>query len=275
MAVLTSSDQWRVDGRSLMDRATSIEALENRDNLAPRRYQQQEIAYRHGEVANYDRFFSSKTIALRMWVAAHDADGLVSHSEGPEGHVRENLNELYQIFGKKGSAITLQRDVPDYPGAGTITLEANAQVVNVIQSLGRYQRGLLRRLTVNLLLPHPFWHELPVNTSAAFGGGNIATGGNAVINDMVITFKAGDVDPRLTATVSGDYLEISGTVPAGDVEVDVGARTVTKLSDGSAYDANLVKNRAWWMEWPPDTASLALTMTATDTVDLSWYDQWH
>ena len=276
MAVLTSPDQWRADGRSLMDRANSIQVMRGRDVLAARRYRPTEIAYQHGEVANDNRFFKSKELRLDIWVAANDSDGAVTHTEGRAGHIRENLDALWAIFGKKGSAITLQRDVPDYPGAGTITLETDASVIRKAQAQGKFRSGgLTRRIILDLLMPHPFWRELPVNTSLGQGTGNIATGGNAPINDMVITFQAGDDDPRLTHDDSGDYIEIAGTIPAGDVEVDVGARTVTKLADSSPYDANLLFNRPWWMEWPPADAALGLTMTATDTVDLSWFDQWH
>lgn len=268
---ILSPYHFTVDGTPLATYAHALESIQGTDVLAAARSKPLEIPYQHGATVDFDTWRKPKTYPLKIWVAGTDPDGQVTDPAGEAGHIRSNLDALLEIFGKKPGPITVTRDIPDGAG-GTITLTAQAHVTRQIVAGG--SRGL-RILIVDLLLPHPFWHEPQVDvtgqTAASF---TITPGGTAVVPDMQIDFAAGASGPRLTHDDTGAWIEIVGTVPTGGVRVDCGARTVTKLADGSFYDANFLYNRDHpeWIELAPTLNNLTLS---AGTIDYHYYPHRH
>lgn len=263
MAIL-DPHHFRVDGTVLATHATALEIVRGTDVLADRRPAMREVAYQHGVVPAWDDYFAAKTLPLLLWVAPNDVDGNVTHPNGQPGHMRENLDALLGIFGKKGSPIVLERDVPDpVTPSAVVTRQANVKVVRSVVVDGTR----LRRMLVELLFPYPFWHELPQVSEPAWSGTKIITpGGNAPVADPVFTFTAAG---RVTHSQSGDYLEATaGTFP---LVVDVGLRRVTQ--GGSPALNRLLVGSGRWMEWQPAVAA-NLVASVANCASFTYFDAW-
>lgn len=254
-----------VDGLSLGTYAHMIQVVRGIDVLPDRRGQGQQVAYKHGTRLTADDYFDEKTLSLLITVSPWDADGSQSHTDPYQGHLRDNLDELLTIFGKR-SLIDVRRFVPveeESPGDGLLELQAWAKVRrgSVIDG------GVNQRETrIDLILPYPFWHELPQVTRAQATSHTIQVGGTAPVADMVFTL-AGD------GTVSddlGNSITIEGS--SGPVTVDVGASEVYEGGELKMSLFDLEGGRDNWFEWPAQTE---VEVSSTVNVAVSYYNARH
>lgn len=187
---------------------------------------------------------------LKIWAAPWDADGDVDPNKGAEGHRRENVNNLLKLFGRRGSGLAIEQDVPDLAG-GVVTLTNTARVREAVPVTGNQ----LRAIDVTLEYPYPFWHIGPVISRPAAASHVFTPGGYSEIWDMVFTFAGNGV---MVHEETGDTVTTVGA--AGAVTIDVGARTITE--GGSAARNRARFNRPWWQRW---NAGEEVTLTVTGT----------
>ena len=249
---------WQIGAIDVRDKRFNISTIDGWDSMPSRRGSNIEVPTRHGSVTVPDKFYKERTLTLNIMVFAQDSSGDVTHTNGPRAHIRENLDILLGAL-YSNSLIPIQRVEPDYPGAGTVTWEALGEVLDVIPVLSG--ASLTRLMAVRFKLPNPFWRILPEVT----GGGtpSVSNGGNAPVDDMVVTLTGG-TNPKLTNTTTGEFLEITDGM-ANPVIIDVGARTV--VQNGLDVDALLTTAPGRWMEFVPGTNSLSLTGGGSVSID--------
>jgi len=263
---------YRADAVQLSDYCTSVRIL---DEASPsKRGSNIVVPYLHGEWSEYNKWFNSVPFGLECALRYTNASGAITHADGAAGHVYENLAALKYLFGKRTGTVTLTRETP-HQGQN----RADIEVLDEIHSVGpRHKYLIICRMV------HAFWRETPaeqdietgITTSRTY---TIATGGNAPINDMVITFdiNANTTGPRLALVAGDDFVKLTGDLVNTDqVIFDVGARTVT-LNGSNAAD-RLAIGTAWWMEFASAKPTLGLTATATAGTDwdvtIDWYNKW-
>lgn len=255
--------QIRADGTVLATFASAVETADDLDNLPDRRFQAHHVANRHGIWMPEDGgFYDARTFPLLIWVAGCDVDGQVTHPNGVHGHLRENVDNLHAIFGKRGY-VTLQRDLPfrDVLDPATLTVEAEVLIRSKVTS--RKRDGAVRALAVNCLLPWPFWHELPVIAVDA-GDPAFTTGGTLPVANQILVFAG---DGTLTDDHGAD-IEIAGSTAA--VTVDI--------RKGEVYQSGVLRMDLLrlgtdplehWMEWPARTS---VTLTADVGVAVTYHN---
>lgn len=258
---------WRVDSTSLNTLANSVAEWTGQDRISDVRAKELVVAFQPGSVANWDGYHGPAYTLLSIWIAGTDADGAVTLPGGEQEHLRVNWEALQRIFAKRGSPITLERDVPDGAG-GVRTLTTEAQVIREVNLGGT--RGL-RTFSVELFRPYPYWHDAAAPaTVTQLGNGtfNITTGGTVDIWDPVITFIGG-TDAKLAVDGTVHSIQIDGT-PGQNVIVDLGAKTV-QLADTTDYIANLTRTSADFLRFP-HSSTVALTLTGGGNVDVDWFN---
>lgn len=259
----TQIDPWRltVDGVSLGTYAHMIQVVRGIDVLADRVRTPASVAYRHGTPMTADWYFAEKTMPLTITVAPWDDDGDATHTVGDEGHFRDNLDVLMRLFGKR-SLLDVRRLVPTEESDEQMELQAYATVGRQVIVDGGPAHRVFQ---LDLILPYPFWHELPQITRGASTSHSFTTGGTAPISDMVLTLSG---DGTVTDN-QGASFTIDGS--AGAAVVDVGAREVT---EGGPLAMALFDNtgRDNWMEWPAETA---ITISSTVAVAVAYHNARH
>lgn len=251
-----------IDGVSLGTYAHMIEIVRGLDVLPGRVRTPATVAFRHGTVPTADWYYDEKILPLVITVAPWDADGDATHSVGDQGHLRDNLDALLHLFGKR-SLLDVRRLIPTEESDEVMELQAYATVGrNVIVDGGPVHR----QFAVDLILPYPMWHELPEVELSADTSHTITTGGTAPIADMVFVLSGdGTVSDNL-----GHEFSISGST--GPVTVDVGAREVYEGGELAMSLFSLDGGRDNWMEWPAQTE---IEVTSTVAVAVSYFNARH
>jgi hypothetical protein len=221
---------WTAAGSALTDHARFIRVL-NEATMEPRGGNLV-IPGRYGEYAPLQKFYSGSDVILEFGLVIDNA-----HS---------HLASLMGIFSKP---VVLSRT--DHP-AGTVQATVNLDG-GIRQTQDRFTFAFpLRR-------HEGAWEDAAVSTATGTSP-TIATGGDQVIGDPVVTFSAPG-----TATLVTDFgtavAEWAGT---GTAIMDSGARTIVK--GGVAQDALFEINSKYWFRFQPDT-TVNLTSSVSLTVD--------
>lgn len=249
---------WDLDGTDLRRIGYNIRTADGWDAFPASRAAALEHPFRHGEELSDRVFYKARDVSLAIMVLPTAPDGSVTLS-GLE-HVRANLDALMGLFHGRTGLRTLTQTLPD----GSTQRQAKVRVVDSFVVNGLGGNDAARLFVARLRMPYPFWSELPAKNVNGTGSLVLANGGNAPIQNAVITFSTAG---RLTHDATGDYLEVD-SVAGGSVVVDLGAWTVTQA--GSPADARLSYNRGWLMEFDPGNNGL----TATATVSIDYYDSY-
>lgn len=118
---------------------------------------------------------------------------------------------------------TLQMTAPDW---GTVQIDGKI-FQPVVSTQDRFT------FLFPVLAADPFWRSTTLNTQNPEP--TITTGGNAPVDDATFTYPAGDVDPILTHTDSGETFQITGTVPAGGVIFYARYNWVERVTGGADW----------------------------------------
>lgn len=219
--------------------------------------------YKHGEESSPRKFHPAANLAVECVLMETDPSGLITHSDGAEGHRIENFSTLKRLFaGLQGSLVRLERTFPD---TGTVYLDM-WQIDTV--------RPTQNRMTYSwpMRAPRPFWVGAADNSNSP---PTLTVAGDAPIDDLIIDITGTTNTPRLTHDDTGDYVEIAGALPAGGVTVDVGAGTCVRISGGADYSNFLRVNTPWWMELDPGANGVTISQSSgSPTVSVDWFTKW-
>lgn len=267
---LLSDYYLSIGGHNLATYANGLEVADI-ETIPGRRLREQEAAYQDGSYPSLDTpsFYTAKRQLVAIWVAPFDADGEVTHTTGPAGHLRENLEALYRILGGQArSNRTVQWIVPTT--TGTKTLENQARIYAPLQGGGGSR--LVRRLRIELVYPFPFFHDATLGeqtVAAASGAASFTPGGTAPLVDAEFVCTAAG---RITHTETGDYWEVADLDGASSITIS--QRTPRTITNNSGDDVRglATSNRPWGIRLD---AGVAANFTRTGTWAINYYDAYH
>lgn len=269
---LLSPHYLSIDTEPLATYAKGLEVVDGIEVIPSRRIREQAGAYQDGSFPSLSTpsFFNHKTQRIRIWVAATDADGLITHSTGPAGHLRENIETLYRILGGKAiSAHVVDWIVPTT--TGTKTLRANGRISAEIPSTGSTR--MVRRIPITIDYPWPFFQDITTGqiTLGPFTGAQSFTpGGTAPLAGAVYTCTAAG---RITHDETGDFIEVT-SIPGGATSVIIDTVPPRTVQTNTAVDARAVynSNRPWPLRFD---AGVLANLTITGTWSIAYYDLHH
>lgn len=164
-------------------------------------------------------------LSLSMFVKGTDEDGLVPYGDSVQ-MLRRNLDALLRLFGQTARLLDVREvinaDAPDGDG----TRQALAKVQDAIAPT--LEPGQVARFTVNLAIPSAYWRSVepvewrrggtahgPLDSGAAYTIVDL-DGTTAPITDAILVLTGPAVNPRITDLASGQYVELQGTLTAGE-----------------------------------------------------------
>ncbi len=199
--------------------------------------------YQHGVILSPRQFHKASNFVLEVFPRYTNAAGAVTHVDGPEGHVIENLDNIKRLLGgREGEYARVQRDAPEQ---GTVYLD----VLQLSDALPSQSRAIF---AFPLQAPDPFWVGAAITPDTSSPVNNP---GSAPVADAVITLNGG-TNARFTHTRTGDYIQIDGA-PSGDTIIDIGAGTVEDSSNNDR--SNLLQTlNPWWMQFDPGDNAVSI-----------------
>lgn len=216
------------------------------------------VQYLHGEHPVAHKFANPRLLPLEVVLRFTSSAGTITHADGAEGHVFENLSEVKRLLrGQRGLA-TLARTAPDM---GAVQIDVHCQEPTPTQARFVY--------LFPLVAPRPFWRSTTVQTDSS---SPIAVGGDAPVDDAEVDFSAGAASPVFTHTPSGATITYTGTVPAGGVRVFTETGQAINITGGADTSELLSYNKPYILELDPGVSN-AYTISA-GTVTVRWQDKW-
>lgn len=215
------------------------------------------VQYLHGEHAVQHKFANPRLLPLEVVLRYTSSAGTITHADGAEGHVFENLSEVKRLLRGQRSQATLARTAPDM---GAVQIDVECGEPTPTQNRFTY--------LFPLVAARPFWRSTTLNST---GTSPLAVGGDEAVDDAEIVFAGGGSNPVFTHTASGATVGIIGTVPAGGVRVFTETGQVIRVTGGTDYSEFLAAPaKAYILELDPGVSN-AFTGTAT----VEWRDKWN
>lgn len=192
-------------------------------------------------------------LVVRVYPRYTNSSGVITHTDGEEGHWEENLSTVKAELRKR--TVTLLRS---FPHKGRL------------RAVGRVTDSLLvsTGLQFHLLVPSGSWQD---NTEDSETGNppTATTGGDTEIHDPRLTISAAG-ETEVTLSDGTVYTITAAAGPTYPIVVDVGAGTV--LDNGGADAAGDVAfSHEHWLRL--DAAS-AVSITTDNQVTLHWRNRW-
>ncbi len=261
---------FSIDGEILATFARALEVIDGVENIPARRIREQQAAYIDGSYPdlNTPSFFGPKQQRIRIWISPFDADGAVTHANGPRAHLRENLQDIFRLIG--GSAIsnhTVDWFVPDLATTKQLQNFARFSAPQAIRGASR----LVRRLDIIATYPWPFFRDMTAGekTLGPFTGSQSFTPlGTAPLADAKFTCT---VAGRITHDETGDFIEVT-SVPATSVIID--QRPPRSVVQNTGADARDLYNSGdpWGLRFD---AGVLANLTITGTWQIDYFDAEH
>jgi hypothetical protein len=229
----TSDRPITVDGVRLDTLAWNIEKI-NRAG-ASRREADVAVPGRDGALPSLNDDLDSARLGLEMFVMGTDEDGAVPVA-GRRDTLRENLDELVHLFGKRHALLEVQEVV-----AAGVTRRAWAKVTDSIAP-DLNTPGSSGQFAVSMVLPYGVWEDVGTTdwTQVAPGAAVEVTslqGATERVLDAILLVKGPITNPRITDPATGAYVELQAALTAADywrVNVGTWATRTGNLGLGSS-----------------------------------------
>lgn len=216
------------------------------------------VQYLHGNHAVGHKFANPRLLPLEVVLRFTSSAGTITHANGSDGHVFENLSEVKRLLRGQRSLATLERIAPDQ---GTVRIDVECGEPTPTQNRFTY--------LFPLIAARPFWRS---TTPGSATSSPIVVGGDAPVDDATVTFSAGASSPVFTHTASGATITYTGTVPAGGVIVNTLTGQASNVSGGADCSNLVTPNKPYWLELDPGVSN-AYTISS-GTVTVVWADKW-
>lgn len=261
---------WEVEGQSLHTWANSIETLDGREGLPPKRGQNEVVAYRPGEVWR-PKVFAARRLALAMWVKGSDADGAIP-VEGSRAQFRQNLEALKSVFARTDRELVITRRIRTL--SPTLLVQTGkAELLGVLEP--NMAAKDLARLVIELNMADPFWYGTEVDTVVPRAGATIVNSGTHDVTSLVVRLNGPLTNPQLVNQSSGPpvvALSYAGTIDVGDyVEFDTKEFTARDQDEVSVLGSTSHSGSRTWMLLVPGPNVMVLNAEAgTGTADITY-----
>lgn len=239
---------YTADGVDLSQHCQAVRVI-TEYGLASRSVTDFDFPGSHGVQYAPNKLMGAGNVVLVTYLRETDGAGLVTHTDGSSGHIYENLSALKTVFNKTSSLVTLRRVAPHI---GAMILEVES-VEQPVAGQDRFE------VIWTLRTPKPVWRSEAIVNTASLTTGLFNPGGDAPVDDMVLTFTgAGSV------VNGGDKVEVTASCT-----VDVGAKTVFV---GPTPSPGLIRpNNERWLHLEGGTDN---SLTVTGTVAMDHYPKW-
>lgn len=153
--------------------------------------------------------YGTGRVVLDLFVQGTDTDGAIPAGSTAEKTFRSNIDALLATFSKRSSLITVDKEIED----GSVRRNF-AEVGAVIQP-DYFDGNTVATFVVELIFPDPLWKATTLTTSNGTGSLAAFAGITAPISDAVITVAGPATNPRVTDSVSGAWIQYTGTLASG------------------------------------------------------------
>lgn len=215
-----------------------------------------DVQYLHGERVNPEKYVAAGIVTVELTIRDTTSTGTITHADGAPGHRYENFTIAKKAFHPARKRMTLQRIAPHQ---GTVRI--NGQVMGG-ETIGDLEWRLLFPIVV---ADPPFWESTTLN-SGINPVPTLAVGGNAIVDDILITFSGGST--QLTHTGSGRMVGLDGA-PSGGV---LNTRTGIVANGGTPLNEWLVASHANLMEM--DGGETNSFSVAGGSVTIAYRNKW-
>lgn len=219
-----------VDGIRLDNYAHAITTRNGWDNTPGLVGENARIPGRDGEIWR-SKDYGTGRMVLELFIGGTDAFGAVPAGSTEDRTLRANIDKLLSVFGRRGVLLTVDKEMED----GSV--RRNFGEVGVVLSPEYFDANAVALLTVELIFPDPLWRATSNTTATGTGALTAFTGITAPISDAVITVTGPATNPRLTDTVSGAWIQYTGTLAAGATWIVNCATFVSTVAGSSAVAA--------------------------------------
>jgi hypothetical protein len=253
-----TEEYWEVDGQSLHTWAYAIETLTGREGLPPRRGQNEQVAYRPGEVWR-PKTFGPRHLSLAIWVKGSDVNGIVPGA-GARAQFRTNLNILKSLFGVTERELALTRRVRTLTGLLVQTGKG--------ECLGTMEPAMKARdlgaLVVDIFMADPFWYGIEEDDNIPLAGATITNVGTTKVRWMEVQLVGPLTAPILLVnTTNGVELGYTANIAVGEtVTIDTGIGSAISSVSGSVAGNVTHEGAATLMELEVGANALDLNAAA-------------
>ena len=216
------------------------------------------VQYLHGEHAVAHKFAMPRLLPLEVVLRFTSSTGTITHADGADGHVFENLSEVKRLLRGQAGLATLARTAPDM---GAVQIDVECGEPTPTQARFCY--------LFPLVAARPFWRSTTLNSISA---SPLAVGGDAPVDDAEVVFSAAAVSPVFTHTPSGATITYTGTVPAGGVRVFTETGQAINVTGGADCSDLVSFNKPYILELDPGVSNAYTIGSGTATVE--WRDKW-
>ena len=245
----TTEETWTVDGTLLNTYAWNIRTLSERSGLPPVRGENETIPYRPGRLW-VPKLYDQRTVPLQMWIVGCDADGALPTAHSRRAQLNANEDALLRVFGVRHRLLDIVR-VKAMP-AGLLTHAGQAECSGTM-SPSMMAGGTRATLTVDLLMPDPFWYADEITETITSAGLTVTHPGSAPSLDMAIDLVGPLTNPRLRNTTTGVEVRYGGTIGSGQtVTLDTANFTAVRGTDNVIGNIRHVGAPQWMTLLPDD-----------------------
>ena len=274
----TGYSNYKLNGYPLQTLGWNIDKLDGIDGMPEKRGANLATPYHDGDYSFDDKFYGSRSFAIRMLVFPQDENGNVNPIEGGAFNLRENLDFLKGLFTANRGLQTFSFEVRDGQG-GAVEREIGVEVLAPFDIAESKKHGL--QFTIELVAPRPFWRDsdpkqFVLSNADTHESFYLPIGGNAPEGDAVMTIytEANGLDPNIECRTTGDRVYIKDTTLYGDTYVlDFGKRLFTK--NGLRADSMIIRTTPQFMRIPPgDPYFTFRSMAGRHTLTIDYHRKW-
>lgn len=215
-----------------------------------------DVQYLHGERVNPVKYTAAGLLSLELTFRRTSAAGTITHPDGAEGHLYENIALAKKIFYPPRALTILQRIAP-HQG----TVRVRGQMVQA-EMIGEMEWRTIWPMKV---ADPPFWESTTL-VSAVNPVPTLAVSGNAPVDDVIINVSGGNT--VLTHTASGKAVGLIGAPSGGSIN----CREGTAFNGGTDLSEWIYRTHPDYMELDGgETNAFSVTGgTATVTYRPKW-----
>lgn len=203
----------KIDGVSLQTLAYNVRNRGGRWSVPERGNTNVPVPGRNGAIWTPGKVYGQNTLALSMWVIGANPDGSIPSDRTKAQKIRENVDALTRLFTKAHALIEVIQD-----DDANVSRRCYAEVVASFDFTTA--PGNRAEFAVALQVPAAFWEDVSSATYQSAAGITTGTnfaitalsGGTAVIEDSVITFRGAGTNPKITDILTGAWVQLAGTV---------------------------------------------------------------
>jgi hypothetical protein len=208
--------------------------------------------------------YGTGQIVLDLFVQGTNADGAIPAGSTAEKTFRANIDALLATFSKRSGLLTVDKEIED----GSVRRNF-AEVGSVIQP--DYLDGnTVATFTVELIFPDPLWKSTTITTSTGTGSLSVFAGITAPISDAIITVAGPATNPRVTDTVSGAWIQYTGSVSGGSSWVVDCATFSSKIGGSSVIAATTFNPGPRFFSLTPSSSLIpSITLSSGSSISIA------